>query len=300
VFGKAESVLKNKKIGFIVAAALLWIAPAAAQTPRQNPHQGRTELRSEILWDSGLIRLHLESVLPLTDTPLPVVKYNQQQANRRALPGYLRTALGELTVDSFFTFPQLLNEKPELINILDELASQAILTGSQLSLDQKTLIMDFEVSLFPGLTTPFLSPGALSPGSLVSWEPSAEFTGIVIYAGDFLPVHGERDAQGRVRMAQVKPCLCPKIMDENLNLLFSPELMDPRSLAEGGAAGYTHSTETPDSNSRVGNYPFFTTALGLFGKNATDLILPQADVRRLLSRPENRELLRRGRVIIIY
>jgi hypothetical protein len=40
-------------------------------------------------------------------------------------------------------------------------------------------------------------------------------------------------------------------------------------------------------------------ARGVFGRNATDLLLPREAARQLLSREGNRQLLREGRILII-
>jgi hypothetical protein len=262
---------------------------------------GETTAASEILWDRGRIRLRLESLLPAGNAPPPVAKYNQQQANRRALPSYFRAALSELTIDSYTTFSEALNQRPELFAVLDELAASAELTANQLSLDQTRLIMDFEASLYPGLAAPFLTPRPyLPPAPPLPWEPSGTFTGLVIYAGNYLPVHGETDSRGLPRQERVRPCLFPKIFDQAMGLLLSPELMDWETLSREGAALYTRDPELGYLTGRVGDRPFYTSAVGLFGKYATDLILPQEDVRRFLARPENRELLRRGRIVVIY
>lgn len=295
--------MNKRKTGIFRRLAVLCLAwtafgafPGLAGLSAQD-----TRVETEILWDRGLLKIRVESLLPESELPLPAVKLSQQQAIRRALPAYLRTALQDLTIDSYLTFPEALNQSPDLLPVLDTLTAAAAVTADRLSLDLRHLIMEFQVSLFPYLTEPFLVPGYTpQPRELLSWEPSAAFTGIVIYAGESLPVHGERDSQGKIKMAPVTPCLFPKIFDQEMNLILSPDLMDQDNLALGGVALYTRKTDPADLIHRVGNYPFYTTALGLFGKNSTDLLLPSEDVRRLLSREENRELLRQGRIVIVY
>ena len=263
--------------------------------------QNNTKMTGTVDWKKGMLNIRVESILPDSDQPLPVRKFNQQQAIQRDFPFYIRESLSNLLIDSNKSFSQVLNESPHLLLVLDKLASAAIIKTDSLSLDLRTLIMEFEVPLFPFIAEPFLAPGYTPrPPRFLSWQPSAGFTGLVIYARGDLPVHGERDSQGKTRMASVSPCLFPKIFDQDMNLVLSSDLMDQNVLALNGVAIYSHDTLPEDLAIRVGNYPFYTTALGLFGQNSTDILLPREDVRRLLSREENRELLRQGRIVIIY
>jgi len=262
--------------------------------------EGEVRVTPELRWDQGILLLEIAAPLGESETPPPLVKYAAEQQIRRDFSRYLDQALETLTIDSFRTFADALNQAPDLLPVLDTLAAAAVLKKTQLSRDMKTLLMDFQVPLYPHLIRSFLSPGnSLRLPPALSWEPSADFTGLVIYAADPLPVHGEKDARGMVRTALVEPCLLPKLFDQDMNLILSPELMDRDSLLLWGAAEYTSGTDAGELSRRVGNYPFYTTAQGIFGKNRTDLLLPREDVRRLLSREPNRRLLREGRIVII-
>jgi hypothetical protein len=67
-------------------------------------------------------------------------------------------------------------------------------------------------------------------------------------------------------------------------------------------AGYAYSGEEGSLRAfrdRVGELPLLTKARGVFGRNATDLLLSAEVARQLLSRQHNRELLREGKILII-
>ena len=63
--------------------------------------------------------------------------------------------------------------------------------------------------------------------------------------------------------------------------------------------GYTYSYDLTKIGERIGMYPLRTMAYKVYGKNRTDLILPDEAVKKLISSEHNRDLLRQGRVVII-
>ena len=133
----------------------------------------------------------------------------------------------------------------------------------------------------------------------MGYEPSAPFTGIVIYAAEPLPVYGERNTQGAPLEASLTPALLPRLFDEEMNLLLTASQMDPLQRETWGVMQYTSDLDQEKHRSRVGSYPLYTMAVGLFGVNRTDLILTGETARKLLSREDTRKLLREGRILVI-
>ena len=75
--------------------------------------------------------------------------------------------------------------------------------------------------------------------------------------------------------------------------------MDPLQRETWGVMQYTSDLDQEKHRSRVGSYPLYTMAVGLFGVNRTDLILTGETARKLLSREDTRKLLREGRILVI-
>ena len=80
-------------------------------------------------------------------------------------------------------------------------------------------------------------------------------------------------------------------------------MCDPEALKRwGGVAAYEYSADEATlkaNEERVGVLPLRTMARGVFGRNATDILLSADAARQLLSREQNRALLREGRILII-
>lgn len=76
-------------------------------------------------------------------------------------------------------------------------------------------------------------------------------------------------------------------------------MLRPDWVERWGVVAYTESTNEYEWIDRVGNDPLRILARGVFGVLPTDLIISQADADRLLAHPDNRELLREGRILVI-
>ena len=145
-----------------------------------------------------------------------------------------------------------------------------------------------------GLIAPFVQHERPYPiRRLLGFVPSRTFTGLVIYARGELPWHGKQAGE------RAKPALLPRLLDENTEPVLTPEMCDPKFLLLWGPAAYSFSDDETPYRERIGELPLRTMARGVFGRNATDLLLPNEAVRQLLTRESNRRLLREARILII-
>ena len=126
-------------------------------------------------------------------------------------------------------------------------------------------------------------------------RPTRDYTGIVIYAKGSLPVHGEAVED------RAEPCLFPRVYDSEMNLVIDRRFVAPEelSVAGGGVLGYA-SAIGAEAGRRVGADPMRVMAIGLFGDRRTDYIISREDALRILSSAGNRELLRQGKVLVVY
>ncbi len=261
----------------------------------------QVNINAEINWEQGALTMEISSPLPPSDAPFPLVKHRTQQEILRNFPNYLRGALLPIIIDSFHSFEDAVREKPGMIHTIESLAENAILKRTKMNRDLTSLSLEYIIPLYPGLISRFIiqAPPEPLPGFL-TYEPSASFTGIVLYASEPLPVYGERDDQGMEKIENITPCLLPRIFDEDGNEVFSMRNMDVTFLRKWGVAAYIESTDLSNFRDRIGYYPYYATARGLFGKHCTDLVLSKEDIRRFLTRRENHDLLTEGRIIIIH
>ncbi len=122
---------------------------------------------------------------------------------------------------------------------------------------------------------------------------SREYSGIIIDARGQVPVQGEFTQEN------TQPALFPRIWDEEMSLLYEVNMVEPEIVKNRGLVLYSSSTNDSSFNERVGNDPLRIRSRGVFGIHRTDPIISKNDALRILSVPENIELLRQGKVIIL-
>lgn len=123
-----------------------------------------------------------------------------------------------------------------------------------------------------------LSP--LPPPPLPSAGPATN-TGLVV------------DARG----LHPKPALSPRILDGAGKDLYNASAVNPEALKANGIAGYLKSLDEATRSARVGDRPLQVKAVKLSG--ASDLVLGDADAKKLSDPKANVSFLTEGRVIIV-
>ena len=132
-----------------------------------------------------------------------------------------------------------------------------------------------------------------SPEDPIDLVPSRAYSGIIIDARGALPVHGEFISE------QTNACFFPTIWDENMNVIYEKNSADPQIVINSGLVAYDYSNNTDRYTSRVGNDPLYIRATEVYGINRTDPVIKRSDALKILTIPENIELMRQGKVVIL-
>lgn len=280
-----------------LAALAAWLLAALASA-QAAPEQ--VTWTRNVSWPEGELRLEVRTVVqpPLS----PATRFQAERRVAETLPSLYIAAVQDLLVDSQHTVGDRLAASDELFRALADQASAK--TGpfsSSFTPDLHAVEMEYRFPLYDpsgaGLIAPFVRHELPIPvRRVLGFVPARTFTGVVILAqGDF-PVHG-KDTRAKVR-----PALLPRLFDEQMNPVLAPEMCAPESLRKWGVAAYSYSgseEELRKREERIGLNPLRTRARAVFGIHATDLLLSGEAARQLLSRPQNRELLVQGRILII-
>ena len=132
-----------------------------------------------------------------------------------------------------------------------------------------------------------------TPEDPIDLVPSRAYSGIIIDARGALPVHGEFISE------KTNACFFPTIWDENMNIIYEKNSADPQVIIEAGLVNYDYSNNTERYSSRVGNDPLYIKATEVYGINRTDPVIKRTDALKILTIPENVELLKQGKVVIL-
>lgn len=123
--------------------------------------------------------------------------------------------------------------------------------------------------------------------------PSRAYTGIIIDARGTVPVHGEYIE------SEVYPCFFPQIWDDNMNLIYERNMIDRNIASARGIVRYDYSDDDRRYEDVTGTDPLYIKAYKVYGRNRTDPILRRRDALKILTVPENLELLKSGKVTIL-
>ena len=204
-----------------------------------------------------------------------------------------------MVYDSYRSVADISRGNPDVLASLFSIGTDKKPEKIHLNANLDTVIVRYTYDLFPTIMKVFTNHQvANEPEKVLSYVPSLDYTGIVIFAKGEYPIHGENN--GKERYAGLTPSLRPRIYDDNMRLVAAPEMIDPVALTMWGVVAYTDSTDITKNSHRIGPFPLLTMARAVFGDNRTDLLIPEDSALKILSNANNRELIRQGRILIIW
>ncbi len=122
---------------------------------------------------------------------------------------------------------------------------------------------------------------------------SRAYSGIVIDARGLLPVHGEHVK------SKVAPCLFPKIWNQDMTLVYERNMVSSSVAKTKGIVDYMKGQGSNKKTERAGNDPLWIKAREVYGVNRCDPVISYEDYLRITTIPQNLELLKQGKVVIL-
>ena len=280
----------------IGAFLFLLLAVLGGPLQGQEAQQERLTVSERVDWQGGALILEVALAIDAKEFT-PASRFEAEREIERLLPGLFMSAAVKIPFDSYRTIGERLKEDHGLFRQLENAATASVSKRySRVRGDLQEIQVQYRFPFYGegGFVAPLINHERPFPiERKLGFVPSRNFTGLVIYARGELPAHG-KDIRQRVR-----PALFPSLYDEDMNPVLSVEMCDPAYLRRWGMAAYTDSEKESAFLERIGAAPLRTVARGVFGINATDLLLPEEAVERLLVREANRTLLAQGRVLIV-
>lgn len=132
-----------------------------------------------------------------------------------------------------------------------------------------------------------------NPEKPVEITASRAYSGIIIDARGAYPVHGE------YVQSQIYPSFFPTIWDTNMNEVYIKGIVEPEIIRKNGLCGFHYSDNIEDYVDRIGVDPLYIRAEEVYGRNRTDPIIKRSDALKILTIPENIQLLRQGKVVVL-
>lgn len=283
----------------IAAGAAAIAAPGEAGASPAASDQSPYATRFTVDWKARVLKVDIALDLVAAGLKLPEGRLVAERMVERDVPAIAKDAIFLLQADSHRTVEDAVEDGTFEPVSLVALAGMARVESSSLSKDMRRFLSTYSLSL-DAVASLFLSGAAPSPiRAPLESLPTRDYSGIVIYAKGSLPVHGESVED------QARPCLFPRVYDSEMNLVLDRSLVAPDALAGaaragmGGVLGYASAIGV-EAGERVGSDPMRIMAIGLFGDRRTDFIISREDALRILSSAAGRELLRQGKVVVVY
>lgn len=276
-----------RSLRFLLAALVAVLAlPAEAQ---ESPYSLAVDLR----WDTMTLTAQVSLDLRAAGIRMPSGRTEAERMIERDLPSLLKETVFLIPVDSYRTVGDTLEDGTLSINDILSVIKSLDRTESRFSLDFNyfhtvyVLPLTGIASLYVRHSRPYELPAPLD------YVPAKPYTGIVIYAKGELPVHGEH------AQAKIVPCLFPRVFDERMDTILERNIVNPEAIRRWGIVGYTDDLEAAALEERTGDNPLRIAASGVFGTSRTDIVITRSEALRILSLPQNRALLREGRVVVV-
>jgi hypothetical protein len=209
----------------------------------------------------------------------------------------LRPFLMSIAADSSSTLGEWIAGGNLSLSALDALSMAAEKTHPALSADLLSIAGRYTIRLKDLSAALSRHREAAEPPRTLG--PSAvDYSSIIIIASGELPVHG------RKTRALARPCIFPKIWDQDMNLIYERNMGDPKGPMVRYAPPERIFRPTPSGLEGelaefAGPRPLRIFARSVFGREPTDLVIDREDALRILSSRANRDLLREGRVILV-
>ena len=224
----------------------------------------------------------------------PIAVHLTEREADYSLPQLLNTALRRVQRDTADTVASATEDLSSIAAEITRLVPHVRRSSSRRSRDLSQLTVEYRLPLFPAATELFGLHEVASPFPRnLERVPSRDFTGIVVYVADLLPVHGTN------RREHLQGALFPRIYDTQMTPVLDSNMMDPDYLQQWGPLAYSTDPQAAGYEDRIGDDPLRILARGVFGITPTDVLISSTDAARILGRPANLDLLREGRVVFV-
>lgn len=257
-----------------------------------------TEISSSIDWQSGNVVVAMRfDIKDLSANPAEA-RAKARDIAAREIEAAFSDVMYATLYDSYRTVKDVAVADPGVMAALQEIGSAGTPAGTHMDTELETIVYRYEFRLYPDIMSRFVAHSrTYEPVQTLGFVPASQYTGLVIYAKGAYPVHGESPVSSN--HAALEPSLRPKIYDTNMRLVAQAEMVDPERLVDWGVVGFTEDIDHSLYSYRVGVLPLRTMARKLFGDNRTDIVIPVDVADKLLAAPENRRIIREGRILVI-
>ncbi len=274
----------------IAVSAILLRATLLAQAKPESP---RFSVSGAIDWGTYSLEATISLDLRSAGIRMPSGRAEAEALVKREAAVLLRDKILELRLDSRSLVTEAIAKGELSHETVEGLLAEARAQRAGFSEDFKEFKVDFSLSLI-GLQASLVKHSQpFNQARSLEYRPTKEYSGIVIYATEALPVRGE------FREDSLQPSFFPRIWDEEMSLVLERNMAEPEAVRRQGLVAFRGRDDRAFMEDRVGAEPLRILASGVFGSRRTDLIISREDALSILANEKNRQLLAEGKVVIV-
>ncbi len=286
---------KMKKILFkgLVVSAFMFIISQNVQAAGQEKNTHTIESRSHINWIQKTFDSDISLDVDKAGIPMPSGKVSATDRINSRIPNLVKNPLLTLYLDSSHQLGDMILENDITFEDLCEIINTSKKTLGHFSDDSSLFNMKHSIKI-DEIGSLFVRHNAAYAGKKsIERISSRPYTGIIIDARGQFPVHGE------FIESKVHPCFFPRILNENIDVVYERSMMESRKEKNEGLCHYDFSDDEGKYRDRAGSDPLHIIAKKTYGHNRTDIIISNEDALKIVSIPENQKLLKEGKVVIL-
>ncbi len=284
-------VFRNNAVLFFLVLMCVGVPLLAEGTDRD-----RISFSSFVDWKADNLVIDVFYRMPVKKFPFPRAKAISLNDVETAISGIFLSVVMSVRADSYYYVDDLARKDRNVLNGLISLSLSGKIDSSYISSDMDVFHARYIFPLYGerGIINIFYLPENPYPvNNYLGFEPTRDFTGYVIYAKGEMPSHGKRG------LYVVNPALFIRIFDEDMNTVLEKDMCYSSYIRKWGMVAYTDSTNEDLYRERIGDFPLRIKARGIFGKNSTDIIIPNEAARKILVSSKNIKTMREGKILLI-
>ncbi len=286
---KKESITQYAK----KALTVLLVCCSMVLVAQSNSFDQALSSESYINWKDGAFISTINLDVDTANIVLPSGRNIATNRMEQKLPLLIKNPLLTVTINSSTQIGDAVLWNLLSIGNVTESIEEGKVTPTVFSRSGDFLTTNHTISLQDLSSLLIKHTAPYTPNIPIDRISSRSYTGIIIDARGTLPVQGEFTHE------RANPALFPKIWDEEMSLLYEVNMVEPKVVRDSGLVQYASATTDSTFSQRVGTDPLRIRARGVFGIHRTDPLISKNDALRILSIPENIELLMQGKVIIL-
>ncbi len=248
---------------------------------------------SHVNWNTKEFVSNLKLDMKTAGLELPVGRNSAERLITTKAPSLIKNPLLTLYVDSATYLGDMVSQEEISLEQVTEVIENAKQTCGVFSLDGKKLNSSNTINLNDVSKILVKHKYPYTPEEPIETISSRSYSGIIIDARGQVPVHGE------YVKSEVFPCFFPTVWDENMNIVYEKNIVDRKIAEENGIVYYDSSDNFAKYAPQIGNDPLYIKTIRVYGRNRTDPIIRKADALKIFTVKENRELLKKGKIVIL-